>query len=796
MMLKFIKRSLLTLAALIVLAIIILSAWLWWMSEPIPDTEPPFSAKLFEPRYESVTAPLQDLLIETQSEHALPSLSAAVAVDGELVWAGAVGYRDVRNRVPADLKTVYRVGSISKSLTSALLLKLHEQERLDLDSPLGTYADDVEPWSQVTLAHLATHQGGVRHYREGVDMLWENFHNSHYSSTKTALLRIEQNEPLFPPGSDFLYSTYGYTLLAYGIEEATGDDFGNLLQGELIAPLGLEHTALENSSASKFSLAKPYMEVGEYNYRALDVDLSYKYAGGGVVSTPADLVTFGGALLEGDYLGAQAVNRLWQIAPLNKGQPNDNNYAMGFRVHETEQGQRISHGGLSVGGHSYLAIYPEQNITVAFVMNTTPAERNLSREELAEKMVEIVRGAQASGSNTLYVDDGNIYTAAGEKFVMRGFNEMFVWSDDRTGEKYLPEMAQSGANSVRLVWDHKANDMPGLRTLIENSIEHKMVAIPECHSATGKWGEALQKCIDFWNHPELIKTIEDNKRWAIVNIANEAGDHNVTDEQFSQVYKEAIISLREWGYTVPIMIDAAGWGQNVDQLLRVAPALQEHDPLKNLIFSTHSYWGPEEASANYHKVANAAEEQGVAMIVGEGPSVTRVGQCDDPKPLPYEEGMRILEEHEAGWLNWSWGGMKNGDCDDYLYFDIAKNGQFGHWWHTPGADIVALSSYGVMQTSERPPSFFPEGVIPVSGIYLHVEQLELAVGQQTDFQVIVAPVNAANKGYSLEISGDVDSFELNKSNNTLRALAPGEVTLRAVTEDGKLVWSQSLVASI
>lgn len=795
-MLKFIKRFSLTLVALIVLAIIVLFAWLWWMNESIPGTAPPVTTKIFDSRYESVTAPLRELLIETQNEHRLPSLSAAVAVDGELVWAGAVGYSDVGDRVPADLETVYRIGSISKSMTSALLLNLHEQQRLNIDTSLGSYAGEVEPWSQVTLRQLATHQGGVRHYREGVDMLWENFHNTHYPTTESALVRIEQTDPLFPPGSDFLYSTYGYTLLAYGMEQAAGANFATLMQDELFAPLGLAHTSLEDQSASELPLATPYIEMGDYNYRAPEVDLSYKYAGGGVVSTPVDLVTFGSALLAGEYLGSEALNQLWQVAPLSNGQPNDNNYAMGFRVHETELGPRISHGGLSVGGQSFLAIYPEQDITVAFVMNTTPSERNLSREALAEKMVKIVLGAQLSGPNTLYVEAGELYTAAGEKFVMRGFNEMFVWSDDPTGEKYIPEIAKSGANSVRLVWDHDAQNMPGLRTLIENAIEHKMVAIPECHNATGKWGDELQKCVKFWSHPELIKTIEDHKQWSIVNIANEAGDHSITDEQFLEVYKNAITSLREWGYTVPIMIDAAGWGQNVDQLLRVAPALQEHDPWKNVIFSTHSYWGPEVAIENYHKVAKASEKQGVAMIIGEGPSVTRVGQCDDPKPLPYEEGMRILEAHDTGWLNWSWGGMKNGDCDDYRYFDITKNGQFGQWWHTAGANIVALSPYSVMQTSERPPSFFPDGVVPVSGVYLHVERLELAVGQQADFQVIVAPANAANKDYSLEITGDVASFELDKNNNTLSAIAPGEVTLRAVTEDGELAWSQSLVASL
>src|SRR5690606_31607260 len=124
-----------------------------------------------------------------------------------------------------------------------------------------------------------------------------------------------------------------------------------------------------------------------------------------------------------------------------------------------------------------------------------------------------------------------------------------------------------------------------LRTLIENAIAHNMVAVPECHNATGKWGAALQACVDFWDQPDLIKAIEDNKAWTILNIANEAGDHDISDTYFLDTYKKAITSLRDWGYSVPIMIDASRWGQEVDQLLRVGPALLEHDPLKNIIFA-------------------------------------------------------------------------------------------------------------------------------------------------------------------------------------------------------------------
>jgi mannan endo-1,4-beta-mannosidase len=391
--------------------------------------------------------------------------------------------------------------------------------------------------------------------------------------------------------------------------------------------------------------------------------------------------------------------------------------------------------------------------------------------------------------NTLYVDKGNIYTAAGELLVMRGFNEMFVWSVDKTGERFIPEIDKTGANTLRLVWD-KNFSPKDLIKLIDNTIAHKMVAVPECHNATGKWGKELQACVDFWNNPLLIAGIERNRQWTILNIANEAGDHNISDEKFLATYKAAITSLRNWGYTVPIMIDASLWGQNVDQLLRVGPALLKHDPLSNIIFSTHSYWTAEQSIGNYYKVAKKAKDLGIAMIVGEGPSVTRVGQCDNPTPLPYLEGMKILEEYQVGWLNWSWGGMKNGDCDNFRYFDITKQGYFGHWLHQHGANIVVLSPYGVMQTSDRPQSFYEDAIVQTSGIYLHLEKNQVSVGEKILFDVVVAPANAANKNFTLSIAGNKDVIQLNEKENQITALKKGKsrITARTQDQDSGIMW--------
>lgn len=388
---------------------------------------------------------------------------------------------------------------------------------------------------------------------------------------------------------------------------------------------------------------------------------------------------------------------------------------------------------------------------------------------------------------TIYVDNGEIKTAAGEPLVMRGFNEMFVWSDDPTGERLMPQIAQTGANTVRLVWSAKYPDHAHLVSLIERTLAHKMVAVVECHDATGKWGDELQHCVDFWKNPRLTGAIESNRRWTILNIANEAGAHGISDEDFIATYQNAIRELRDWGYSVPIMIDAAVWGQDIAQLLRTAPQLLAQDPLHNLIFSAHSYWPENESLANY-QLAAKAREQGVALIIGEGPSVTRVGQCENPKPLPYLEGMAILQRAGVGWLNWSWGGMKNGDCDDFRYFDITEQGEFGRWSHEPGAQIVALSPHSVMQSSVRPASFYGDGKVVVSGVYLHLPRTRLAPGQTETYQVLLAPVNASDRSFTIAWQGDRGAVSVDRAASRITARQAGRGELVVTTRDGNLSW--------
>ena len=98
----------------------------------------------------------------------VPGFNVAVAVDGKIIYSEAFGYADLEQRVPAWQITKFRIGSVSKPLTSAALMKLVEQGKIDLDAPIQKYVPTFpDKGALITSRMLAGHLGGIRHYKDG-----------------------------------------------------------------------------------------------------------------------------------------------------------------------------------------------------------------------------------------------------------------------------------------------------------------------------------------------------------------------------------------------------------------------------------------------------------------------------------------------------------------------------------------------------------------------------------------------------------------------------------------------------
>ena len=191
-----------------------------------------------------LTSRLEQILVERRREGGGPSLSAAVARDGTVLWAGAVGYADLAAGTAATPDVLYRLGSSSKALTGTLLGRLLDAEAIDLDATVGALAPELpEHLHAITVRQLASHTGGVRHYARMPTWLPadnESITPHHYASVEEGLELFADDALTFEPGTGFGYSTFGYSLLSHLMERATGSDFATLLETHLDGPVGTD----------------------------------------------------------------------------------------------------------------------------------------------------------------------------------------------------------------------------------------------------------------------------------------------------------------------------------------------------------------------------------------------------------------------------------------------------------------------------------------------------------------------------------------------------------------------------
>jgi mannan endo-1,4-beta-mannosidase len=294
-----------------------------------------------------------------------------------------------------------------------------------------------------------------------------------------------------------------------------------------------------------------------------------------------------------------------------------------------------------------------------------------------------------------------LYDPNGEKVVLRGVNEMFIWSKtDLTGEMTFPEIARTGANVVRIAWlstdDNPKGSAANLDAVITNCVKNGMIPMPELHGATGEWSK-LQKQVDYWVSPEVVQVLKKHEPYLLLNIANEVGDRKVTDEQFRGGYEQAVARIRSTGIRCPLVIDGANWGQSIDILQANGPYLLEKDPLKNLLFSVHMWWtAPDGATTRILEEIKESVEQELPLIVGEFAPMG-VGCA---KSIDYKSILEQCQQYDIGWMAWSWGLVDNGDCKLMDMTNDADKGKFkglADW----GLDVAVTNKYSIKNTAKK-----------------------------------------------------------------------------------------------
>ncbi len=314
---------------------------------------------------DSAVKQVRAIIKEIRDANAIPGVSFAVAVGGQVVLSEGVGYADLENRIPVTPLTRMRIGSVSKSVTSIAIAQLVESGKLDLDAEVQKYVPSFprKRWP-ITVRQVAGHTAGIRHYRGT-----ENLINRNYPSVTASLAIFRDDSLLFQPGTKYSYSSYGWNLISAVIEGASGEEFIAYMRANVFQPFGLRSLIPEYTDSIITFRARFYQQgANRVMSNAPFVDNSYKWAGGGFLSNSEDLLSLANSMMRGEGLKPATVKTLFASQTLSDGTAT--NYGMGWYSGKDAAGRNmVWHGGASVGARAILLLYPDHGVVVAMLAN-------------------------------------------------------------------------------------------------------------------------------------------------------------------------------------------------------------------------------------------------------------------------------------------------------------------------------------------------------------------------------------------------------------------------------------------
>ena len=311
----------------------------------------------------------------------------AVATNGKIVFIKGYGLSDLEQRTPMTEKTVLRIGSVTKQFTAALVLRLVDQGKLALDDTLSRYVPDFPRGGEVTIRQLLSHTSGIMSYTNPKVMSQLKDAGRREWTIKDLVARISTLTPLyeFDPGTGWSYSNSGYMLLGAIIEKVTGKSYAEALKTELLDPLELHDTQVDNLAEIVPDRARGYetSKTASSGFKNADfISMGAAGPAGAMRSTAADLLKWHTALFGGQVLKPGTLELMKSPARLKDGRPSSKNrmppawvpetteYGFGLFLGNIDGHATVGHGGAIFGFNTWMETFPDDKVTMLVMANT------------------------------------------------------------------------------------------------------------------------------------------------------------------------------------------------------------------------------------------------------------------------------------------------------------------------------------------------------------------------------------------------------------------------------------------
>ncbi|MGW2206620.1 serine hydrolase domain-containing protein [Streptomyces sp. NPDC001774] len=303
--------------------------------------------------------------------------------DADGVWRGHSGKADLKKNKPTRNDGLFRVGSVTKTFVSTVVLQLVQEGKVKLDDSVERHLPGLVPNGEnVTVRQLLSHRSGLHNY---TDTLWKGglhgFYDTRFKTYTPHELVADSNvhPPTFAPGTDGNYSNTNYVLLGMLIEKVTGNTAQAEIKERVIEPLGLDRTTFpDKSTRINGPHANGYMRLDGPTSSFTDVteySTSWAWTTGAMISDTTDLNTFYKALVTGKLLPAHLMKEMKETKALDDGAQ----YGLGIAKFENaEFGTAYGHIGGTPGfaTHAFTLADGSRQVTVSINAMADTDEEN------------------------------------------------------------------------------------------------------------------------------------------------------------------------------------------------------------------------------------------------------------------------------------------------------------------------------------------------------------------------------------------------------------------------------------
>jgi CubicO group peptidase (beta-lactamase class C family) len=313
----------------------------------------------------AMTAYADKLLDEQKLDRDGPGVTVLVARGEQLLYKGARGMASIELGVPLQPDHLMRIGSVTKQIAAAALLKQIDEGKARLDDPLSKFLPDYPNGSQITLLQLLNHTSGVKSYT-GISGY---MHNPIRRDLTTAeLVKEFKDQPAdFAPGEKWAYNNSGYVLLGAVVEAISGKSWHQSIDDLLLRPAQITSVHYQAGDKLFKGMAQGYTLNGQREVAPAGLlSMTQPHAAGALIANTEGLWRWNQALHGGKLLSKASYERM--ITPEGAAKPH--HYGFGIGTGTLRDQTLLSHGGGIHGFGSLLSYVPQSQVTVVILRNS------------------------------------------------------------------------------------------------------------------------------------------------------------------------------------------------------------------------------------------------------------------------------------------------------------------------------------------------------------------------------------------------------------------------------------------